>query len=485
MKTRNLLLLILLSLNLQLFAQTLSPDQLQADFALFRKVLQEVHPQMYRYTSKQQFDSLFAATQACLNRPMTQHEFYKTMLPLLVSLRDGHIKWIVSGKDEHYPFFTDSLFPLKLYFVGEKAWVAANYGDSQIPEGAELVSINGQSINSIKQTLFPNMTFSDGYTVQGKYEDLNHFFSGYYATHYGAYATFDIVYTLNGEEKKATIPAVTEQQIKDYVQAHKPASQLPLRLAIDETKTAVLTIERFWDDKKEQKYKPFIKDAFRQLKKENIQHLILDVRNNEGGNEPFGVWLYSYLAKQPFRYYDHIKVARKEKYSFHAWVPKIYTKVIRKYMLKKTDDGYVFTFPKGLKTSKPKRNAFGGDVYVLINGNSFSVTTEFSARVHADGRATFVGQETGGGYRTNSSGMFTILQLPHSKIDLGIPMFGFHMANVPDYIRHGQGIEPNHTIVPTIEDILTKKDPILTFTRQLIQSKSTFAAPSSGPVPSK
>jgi hypothetical protein len=125
-----------------------------------------------------------------------------------------------------------------------------------------------------------------------------------------------------------------------------------------------------------------------------------------------------------------------------------------------------------MKTIKQNKNIYKGDLYVLVNGNSFSVTTEFSARVHADRRAVFIGQETGGGYRTNSSGMFTIVQLPNSKIDLGVPMFGFQMANVPAEIQHGQGIVPNYIVVPTIEDILNKRDRVMEYTLQLITSKT-------------
>jgi hypothetical protein len=69
-----------------------------------------------------------------------------------------------------------------------------------------------------------------------------------------------------------------------------------------------------------------------------------------------------------------------------------------------------------------------------------------------------------------------VLQLPHSKIDLGIPMFGFRMADIPSHIEHGQGIRPDYTIVPTIEDILNQKDPVMDYTRQLINRKSARPA---------
>ncbi|GAB3261419.1 S41 family peptidase [Larkinella harenae] len=452
-------------------AQTLSPEQLRTDFARFRTALNEVHPAMYRYTPKATFDSLFAITEARLDRPMTQQEFYVTMVPLLVALKDGHIKWIPSGRDEHYPFHTDQLFPLKIYARENRAWVTGNYARETVPEGAELIRINGRTAGAIIQELLPQMTFADGNTVNGKYEDLNHFFSGYYATFIGAPAVHEIVYRFGGAEKAVTLPAVTLEQIKAYGDKHKAAPQKPFRLTFPENRsTAIMTIERFWDDKKEQDYAEFLKASFRELREKQVQNLVLDLRNNEGGEEKYGVWLYQYLAEKPFRYYDHIRVRQKKKYSFPAWTPKLYLK-FKWLVVRKRGEGYVFTKQAGLKQQKPKRDAFHGNLLVLVNGLSFSVTTEFAARVHADKRAVFVGQETGGGYAGDNSGIFTITQLPNAKIDLGIGMFGFQMANVPASLKPGQGIIPDHLVVPTVEDVLTHNDPAMTQALQLISAQ--------------
>ncbi|CCH52189.1 peptidase S41 [Fibrisoma limi BUZ 3] len=460
---------------LSLVGQTLTPEQLQADFNRFRTALNEAHPEMYRYTPKPAFDSLFTATAAKLNRPMTQHEFYVTMLPLLVALRDGHIKWIVSGRDEHYPFFTDKLFPLKLYFLGEKAWVVGSYGNTNVPTGAAITSINGQSISAIIRKLLPNMTFADGDRIGGKYEDLNQYFSGFYATHFGGPDAFTITYQTGNDEKSAMLPAVTEKTIKDYVESHKPAVQPPFRVTFLDNggslpQTAIVTIERFYTDKGEQDYSTFLKEAFAQIKQKQIKNVVLDLRNNEGGEESYGVQLYAYLAEKPFRYYDHISVRQKHKFSFPVWTSKLYLKM-RWLVVKKRGDGYVFTYQRGLKTVKPERDAFHGNLYILLNGNSFSVTTEFAARAHADKRATFIGQESGGGYALNSSGIFAITQLPNSKIDLGIGMFGFHMANLPNDLKPGQGIVPDHIVEPTAEDVLSGHDRAMEYTLNLIQGQ--------------
>ncbi|WP_420147163.1 S41 family peptidase [Spirosoma sp.] len=458
-----------LSLQLSVIGQTLTPEQLQTDFARFRTALNEVHPEMYRYTPKPTFDSLFTATAAQLNRPMTQHEFYITMMPLLTALRDGHIKWIVAGKDEHYPFFGDKLFPLKLYFLGERAWVVGNYGSGNVPDGAEISSINGKPMARIIQTLLPNMTFADGNRTGGKLEDLNRYFSGYYATFIGAPDAFAVTYRTGNEEKNVTLQPVTEQTIKQHVEKHKPAAQRPLRLTFTDNQTAVMTIEAFFNEMNGQKFSQFLRDSFREIKAKGIQNLVLDLRNNEGGEEALGVSLYSYLASQPFRYYDHISVRQKKTYSFPAWTSKLY-RMAKFLVVKKRGDGYVFTAQRGLKTTKPQKDAYLGKLYVLLNGNSFSVTTEFAARAHADKRATFIGQESGGGYKLNSSGIFTITQLPNSKIDLGIGMFGFNMANVSAYPYADRGIIPDHLVEPTANDVLNHHDRVMDYTLKMIAS---------------
>ncbi|MVM36110.1 peptidase S41 [Spirosoma sp. HMF4905] len=457
-------------LHLPLAGQSLTPDQLQADFSRFRTALNEVHPEMYRYTPKPVFDSLFEATAARLNRSMSQHEFYVMMTPLLVALRDGHIKWIVSGRDEHYPFFTDKLFPLKLYFLGEKAWMMDNYSTSPVPIGAEIKAINGKPMHQIIQTLLPMMTFADGNGIGGKLEDLNHYFSGYYATFIDAPTAFDVVCQVGSETKTITVSPVTDQTIKAYVEAHKPTPQKPFRLTFMDTQTAVMTIERFMGNKKEQDYKQFLHDSFQEIKAKNVQHLVLDLRDNEGGEESWGILLYSYLARQPFRYYDHISVHQKKKYSFPAWTSKLY-RMLKGLAVKKHGNAYALAWHKGLRNTKPKPEAYQGKLYVLLNGTSFSVTTELAARIHADKRAVFIGQESGGGYRVNSSGIFTITQLPNSKIDLGIGMFGFNMANVAEHAD--RGIIPDYLVEPTADDMLNHRDRIMEYTLKLIQSQKT------------
>ncbi|SDL84274.1 Peptidase family S41 [Catalinimonas alkaloidigena] len=460
----------------RLYAQDtrLSSTQLQEDFSIFRQALEEAHPGLYRYTSKATFDSLFDATSAALQRPLSRQEFYVTLTPLIAALRCGHTKWMASGREEKYPFHTEDLFPLPLYIVGEQAWVLGHYGADSLPAGAEIVAIDGQPMQSLIGQLLPVLTFADGDTRNGKYADLNHYFSGIYATYIGTGPQYEVTYRAGGETQTTTLPAVTLEAIHHYEKAHATPAQLPLRLNWVDDQTALLRISSFWVDKKEQDFEQFLEASFREIKEKGAQHLILDLRDNEGGRDLWGKLLYSYMTDQPFAYYDRL-VATGQKLTFPGYHPSIY-KMVRPF-LHKTPTGAEWRNRARLKPGKPKNEAFLGDVYVLINGRSFSVTTEFAACAQVNQRAVFVGQETSGALQGDNSGVFTIAKLPHANLELGIPLVAYYMAGVEATPHQAGGIQPDYEIVPTIQDVLAGQDPALAHTLELIAAGTRAAQP--------
>jgi hypothetical protein len=68
----------------------LNTDLLIEDFRIFRTVLENVHPGLYRYTAKEIIDSLFDNCLNQLKQPLTEIEFFKLLTPIIVSIRDEH-----------------------------------------------------------------------------------------------------------------------------------------------------------------------------------------------------------------------------------------------------------------------------------------------------------------------------------------------------------------------------------------------------------
>lgn len=386
---------------------------------------------------------------------MTQEQFYKEMNPLIVALKDGHTKWIVRGKDQYYPFYEEDLFPLQLYFEGKKAFVIRHLAEQTVPELAEVERINGIETEELINSLLSKLGFGDGESLGGKYYQLNHHFAAALATFYGVKEEYVVDLVQDGKTLQWKGSGLSKAQIEK----ENEESPEPFSFNLINGTTVILDINRFFTQSKEPDFKKFLKKSFSSIEEKGIQNLILDLRGNEGGIEKHGVLLYKYLAKQEFNYYDFISVKPNLKTNYESHTSKIF-KVLNGFS-KKHESGNRFTKSVGLKTHRPAKNTFSGELIVLIDGQSFSVTTEFGARVKSDQRGYFIGQETAGGYALNSSGFFTIITLPNSKIDLGVPRLGFHMADLNPVQAFDRGILPDLEVIPSVVDILNGKDPVM------------------------
>jgi hypothetical protein len=70
----------------------IQPAQLQQDFDVLKRALEEAHGGLYRYAPKAELDKTFAASRARLNRPMTPLEFGAVLSDALAAIRDGHTR---------------------------------------------------------------------------------------------------------------------------------------------------------------------------------------------------------------------------------------------------------------------------------------------------------------------------------------------------------------------------------------------------------
>ena len=445
----------------QVNAQELNPEQMREDLRIFREGLERFHPEMYRYTDRTTFEKHFSSIESSIKSPMSQRDFYKLLRPVLADLKDGHVKWIVQGKDQHYGFFEENLFPLSLYFGQGKVKVLGHFGGEKIPVLAEVKSINGEPVESIREKLLSGLTYGDGESPGGKYYQLNRLFSAYYSTEYGVSDSYTVELTTNGKTSKWEGKGVS----KDQIEAASKEADEPFTFKMTNGWTGIMKINRFFTYKGEPDFKQFLKNSFESLENEGITNLILDLRGNEGGNEKFGIELYKYLAFEEFEYYDFVTTKPNQKVDFENYTSKVFR--FANSFSKEKEGVYKFTLAPS-KTEKPHKNAFAGNLIILIDGQSFSVTTEFASRVKSDGRATFLGQETAGGAEVNSSGFFTIITLPHSKIDLGVPRLGFHMAGLDPKMDKSRGIIPDEILAPTAEDLLSGKDPVMERALQLV-----------------
>ncbi|WP_207504361.1 S41 family peptidase [Telluribacter humicola] len=446
-------------------------EYLKEDLKLFRTALEEAHPGLYTHTSKAKMDSAFNQAAQSITRPFSQQEFYKLLTPIVTMIGCGHVKFMVKNKEDiKFPFHQNTLLPLKLYFTKKGVFAWKNYsGRELMPAGAEIISINKKPIGEIVNQLFDYVTFADGATETGKYLELTNYFSGYYSTFIEETPSYAVEYKdAAGNIKTAQLDGAEYDVVNKGIQSdlkHLQENQLALKFL--ENGTALLTLKTFWFESKESSFEKFLEESFKEINKRGVSSLIIDVRNNEGGMDSYGSLLYSYLTDKPYDYYTKVTTNTSKKFSFseHAYTPWFFG--IYRQILSKKDGEYRWKYHSNLKRQKPQKDSYKGKVYVLTNGHSFSATSEFASIAHYHKRATFIGEETGGGYTTNNSGFFVIVDLPRTNLVLGIPLWRYHQAVNNPALQH-RGVIPDHEVVPTIADLLAGKDPALETALQLV-----------------
>lgn len=440
--------------------QELTALQMQADFDLMRHALEEAHPGLYRYSTKAQMDREFDDQRAKLSRPMTKPQFEVVVAQTIASIRCGHTR-MRSDPDMEAAMRDNPSFPLRVVFEGTRLMVLLNQtpDDRTIRPGMELISINGHPIKDLVRQFWA-VNYADADIETARRHDIAQSFAQNYWWLVGQPEFFSVTATEpeSGRRVIAKLRGVTEAGRKSN---HNPVNdamngglaklggesygKLSLRFLKDPDIAEIRVASFTGDD-----FPQFIDDTFRTLHEKGTKKLIIDLRSNGGGEDTYGVMLVSYLTDKPFRYVDHVTI-KTITWSFEDhWDAKRMDAGqlahIRECLIPNPDGGYFVTekLEESLGEKQPGKFPFLGDVFILIDGATFSTAADFCAVTHYLKRATFIGEETAGAYYGNNSGTEPTVTLPNSKVRFGLPLCaswnavsgdeGNRRGTIPDYV---------------------------------------------------
>ncbi|HKA17356.1 MAG TPA: S41 family peptidase [Blastocatellia bacterium] len=445
-------------------AAPLASAQTQSDFDLMRKALEEAHSGLYRYASKPEMDRVFDTQRAKLSRAMSSAEFLTVLAETIAQIKCGH-SGVRQDEELQKELVAARKFPLQVRLEGPRMIVLFNdtANDQTIRPGMEILEINGRKSDDIVKAILPRLS-RDGDIETGRRMSLQQSFPQLFWLSGDRSSEFTIkAQEGNGKVVSAKLPGVTDDERKNNsngVNADLKANLAKLKWSqgnlslrfLKDPDIAQIRIDGFGGND----YPKWMEDTFRTLKEKGTKSLIIDLRGNGGGADMYGAMLVSYLTDKPFRYFDHINVKTINP-SFVEYSDWRRDREPRLRELMKPNPAGGFLVPieihPGVAEQPAGKYPFLGKVFVLIDGGTFSTAADFCAVTHHLKRATFIGEETGGGYYGNNSGMQTVLTLPNSKVRVRIPMYEYWNA-VPGYDGTRRGTRPDRVIETKVGNLL-------------------------------
>lgn len=496
-RQQKLLLICLLCLPLSVKAQShLSIPEALEDLDWLQKSLEYIHPRLYKYTEKESLDSLFEASRVEIREAgekILALDLMSTVSRLNAQVNCGHLYTLPQFelKDE---ILGKKVMPFYVKVLNNELYVLDDCSGSQADlRGAKIASINGKQAKGILQLMKRGIA-TDGHIETRKDRLIDRYFNYtfhgfdlYYHLHVDRSETFRIEYQKLGEEEIRSIEVtgiglaerkkrLEEMHEKDERLWHNtPSPKFEINAEDD---YAILSLNRsFYNQEIDPAFDPFLQTVFQKLADEEIGHLILDLRNNEGGSEHQQMELMSYLYDQPFKLYQNIYLSHLD----YRPLQEIIIERDPKDLLFNNDDQYMrkisselwinnYKYSKNLKLQQPKENNFKGKLYVLINGITFSSAADLAADIRKTTDAIFIGEESGGTFEGPTGGNTIVIQLPHSKIMVRISP-NIHMGYM--YRKHpiGRGVLPDYEIAYSVEDCLKGKDLELKKALELIRNE--------------
>lgn len=440
-------------------APVLSVQQMRDDFQLARRALEEAHGGIYRYTPKKDMDRMFDAAAASLDHPMSAMEFQRILSTAVAAVRCGHTSVQLAGETKAQ-LDQALLLPLDVKVIGGHIHVLRDFDTEGKLAGSEITAINGVPAARILDTLVAASP-GDGFIPTGRARRAGRTFKEGLFRYFGMQGRFSVTLAnrpSNVELRGQPLAALKGLSAKRYPQDQRNPHFMDLSF-LDDGRIARMTIFSFIDSEEDDDGGTLLKQAFGKIAAQGSKTLILDLRNNGGGEDALGKMVYAHLVDKPFDYYQSL-TAQRPGLSFAANVIEGGAGVTAGSLEARADGLYDVRSHPNLGIQQPRKPGFDGKVIVLINGGSFSTTAELLTQLHDKKRAVFVGEESAGAYHGNSSGKDAVLELPNSGLHVGIPLMTYTLAVSSEHAV-GRGVMPDHVIEPTIDDYLNNRDPQL------------------------
>ncbi len=414
-------------------SSTIPTDSLLADLEILATTIRDNHPMMLQYTTRERFENLTQRTAKQFKKVTSPNMAFAALSAMVASIGCGHTYlYPYPAAQKRLDDIQD--LPFDIAIMDKSMYIAKTHTmEFQKYAGAELHRINEVPIDRLISSAYRYIS-SDVSNVTHKTRMLEHYFSFYLNV------LMDNPDSLYIESTAGNFLVRFPTQ---YVSPVVEAAETSYQMLPDGPRTVVLTVPNFDDGK------ATIKKCFAYVQKEKLNHLIIDLRGNGGGNGNIGAYLASFVIDSaltyfldkrttPLRYPDYMKGREGIMISNRYTEPDSMTR------------RYAFAI-------KPQKKAhFDGQLYVLIDGGTFSTGAFVASVLKHRADAIMVGEETGGSEYGIGGGVIGKLELPYTGFSVRFPLYAWWFNTVGE--NSGRGVMPDVPVSKDPEHFTSKTD---------------------------
>ena len=448
-----------------------------ADYRQMASSVKEIYPSLEDFMTEKEYDTFVEEEIAKIPENITLKEFAYLIMNFNRKVHDSHM-WFDYG----IPLDNvGTISPVMFARVNDKVRIIVTTDEYKAYTGREITHINGKHVDTLYMEIVPRTSMIYDVQVESVVEQelaspyTNHL---YYKGDKDAFKAKKATLTFSdGEELTVPLMEFNQNTISQFDRKTMEnwfiSQYMVYRKGNWETmksndSTACMRLNNFELMETEVDSMLVFLDL---LEKKGYKNLIIDLRGNPGGNPDVEYKLVDALMDEPIK--------REGGYM------KVNTQTIKSPTLNYPSGTVMYEDYKEIpgrkgfyKISDPDENTpsdtikalYTGRVYVLINANSASASTEFAGIMKRNARGYVIGRETKTAYHTMNAMKFAEIGLPNSHFKCHIPMVRIVSDEfVSEDFPYGRGVIPHLTIPFTYEEMTSNGEMIYNKALELIR----------------
>lgn len=441
-----------------------SPETLRSDFEIFKNALNEGHSGLLDYVSEKELNDKFHEIESELDKPMSSEQFRKKLDEIIYLIKDSHTAIYPVKYQPNKHINLPLLFGLNNDSV--EVYSSTNNYDQFL--GKKIIKIGNFKIDDIIDSV-TNMNINhEGYIQSIKQRKLLMDFWNLYCKKFKEYDSDTLQFIFADKTSCNVVFGSYEDSLfhPKIKQALNSSSKIEIRDV--EEKVGYIKITNFSLDFSEREYiKNYLKKAVDSL----YIGLIIDVRDNLGGNDFVVNEIYSYFANAPWQQPLFCKVNKISELNLLKNCTNLspYVNYFKDYK----ENEYGFSY-NGTNYKPDDSVNFKGKLVVFMNEYSKSAATLFPALIYKYQRGILIGRETGSCYHQMNAVLCPKIQLENSGLELFMPLVKVVFdTTTNNKIPYGRGVLPDVEIALNYKEFVDENSSYFEKALEVINNENS------------